>query len=113
MSHAIAAELQVLLEGVPLPARKPQLLAYAREHDADERMLNVLRGLPEREYAYLDEVGETVARVQPERKREQPQPPREESDAVPGGEDYTRVPTDTGRVRDRPQAVEQQKQLSS
>ena len=49
----------------------------------------------------------------PEVMRHFPAPmSREESDAVPGGEDYTRVPSDTGRVRDRPQAVEQQKQLS-
>lgn len=111
MSHAIAAELQVLLEGVPLPAKKRELLAYARHQDADERLLDVLRRVPDEEYAYLDAVGEAVARVQPERKREQPHEPREESDAVPGGGDYTRVPTDTGRVRDRTQAVEQQQQL--
>ena len=40
MSHAISAELQVLLEGVPLPAKKTKLLAYARHQDADERLLN-------------------------------------------------------------------------
>ena len=62
MSYAIAAETQVVLEGVPLPARKERLLAYARAQDAEERILAALRSLPEREYRALDEVGEELAR---------------------------------------------------
>jgi len=31
---------------------------------------------------------------------------------VPGGPDYTRIPSDTGRVRDLEQAVQQQQELS-
>jgi hypothetical protein len=90
MSYAIAAETQVVLEGVPLPARKERLLAYARAQDAEERILAALRSLPEREYRALDEVGEELARVQPERVRAQPHEPRAESGAVPGGDAYVR-----------------------
>jgi Protein of unknown function (DUF2795) len=111
MAYAIAAELQVVLEGVPLPAAKQELLHYAQSQDADERLLNALRSVPDREYSYLDEVGEALTHVQPVRVRLQPRTPSEDSDAVPGGEDYMRTPTDTGRVRDTDRAVEEQKQL--
>jgi hypothetical protein len=99
MSFAIAAELQVVLEGAPLPARRDELVAYAQAQGADERLLQALRGVPDREYRSLDDVGEQVAPVQP-----QPGPkdskPHEESGAPPGGADYTRIPTDTGQVRE-------------
>jgi len=62
-----AAELQVLLEGVPLPATKDQLLEYAVQQRAEPELLEALRGLPEREYRSLDEVGEELIHVQPPR----------------------------------------------
>ena len=118
MAYAIAAELQVVLEGVPLPAEKQELLDYAQTQGADQRLLAALRSVPDKQYGFLDAVGEEVARVQPSRERPQPQTPSEDSDAVPGGEDYTRVPSDTGpgdtgRVRDVEQGLEQQQKLSS
>jgi Protein of unknown function (DUF2795) len=96
---------------VPLPASKQELLDYARSQDADERLLRALREVPDREYSYLDEVGEQLTHVQPLRVRPQPRTPGERSDVVPGGDDYTRVPTDTGGIRDAEQAVEEQQQL--
>jgi hypothetical protein len=60
-----AAELQVLLEGVPLPATKDQLLEYAVRQRAEPHFLEALRSLPEREYTSLDEVGEELLHVQP------------------------------------------------
>jgi hypothetical protein len=99
VTFALAAEVQTLLEGAPLPARKRELIAYAQQQGAGERQLQALRNLPEREYRYLDEVGEELAPVQPRRHEEQKEP-REESGAPPGGDDYTRVPTDTGQVRE-------------
>jgi hypothetical protein len=111
MAYAIAAELQVVLEGVPLPASKQELFAYAQSQGADQRLLAALRSVPDREYGFIDEVGEELASVQPPWEQPQPQTPSGDSDAVPGGPDYTRVPSDTGQVRDVEQGVEQQSEL--
>jgi Protein of unknown function (DUF2795) len=58
-----AAELQVVLEGVALPASKRQLLEYARRED--EHAARDLAALPDREYDSLDDVGEALVAVQP------------------------------------------------
>jgi hypothetical protein len=84
-----AAELQVLLEGVPLPATKDQLQEYAVRQRAEPEFLAALRSLPEREYESLDEVGEELVRVQPPAPPGDPPSPRAESGGPPGGEDYT------------------------
>jgi hypothetical protein len=112
MTTQEAAELQALLEGVDLPARKRDLLAYARREDPDaaER----LRALPDREYRSLDEVGEALAGVQP-RSAEEARTPHEESDLPPGGAEYLNPHPQPGAVRndappDNPpqKAIEQQ-----
>lgn len=100
METSRAAELQVLLEGVPLPAGKAQLLAYAVQQRADPLAIEALGSLPDREYASLDEVAEELLHVQPKREEEAPQAPREESGAPPGGDAYTDADPDTGQVRD-------------
>jgi hypothetical protein len=92
-----AAELQVLLEGVSLPAQKQELLAYARSQD--ESAAEQLAWLPDREYRSLDEVGEALAPVQPRRPQLDAAVPREESDAPPGGEDYVEPHPEPGAVR--------------
>jgi hypothetical protein len=84
-----AAELQVLLEGVPLPATKDQLLEYAVQQRAEPQFLDALRSLPERRYASLDEVGEELVHVHPPPPPEQQPPPHEESGEPPGGDRYT------------------------
>jgi Protein of unknown function (DUF2795) len=94
------AELQVLLEGVPLPAGKKELIEYAHEQD-DHLLAGLLERLEDREYGSLDEVGEELVPVQPKRSSPDPHRPREESDLPPGGEAYTSASTDdTGRVRE-------------
>ena len=93
------AELQVLLEGVPLPAEKQELIEYAREQN-DHRLAGLLERLDDREYGSLDEVGEELVQVQPERPRPDPHQPRDESDLPPGGAAYTSASNDTGRVRE-------------
>lgn len=92
-----AAELQVVLEGVPLPAKKQQLLDYARQQD--ESVLGDLQRLPDREYSSLDEVGEALAPVQPERRPPHTQKPREESGEPPGGDSYIDPDAEPGAVR--------------
>jgi hypothetical protein len=92
-----ATELQALLEGVPLPAHKRQLVAYARSQD--KGMAEELVSLPDREYRSLDEVGEALAPVQPPRPQLDAAVPREESHAPPGGENYVKPDPESGAVR--------------
>ncbi len=102
VDYALAARVQVLLEGVALPAEKNDLLEYARRQEPDPAALAALHRLPDREYDRLDDVGEAIANVQPQRTRSEAEEPQEESDAVPGGSrDYiTAHPPDTGKMRD-------------
>ena len=97
MSTQTAALIQVVLEGVSLPATKAELVDYARREDPDAARL--LEALPEREYRSLDEVGEALAPVQPPRSRPGAAVPREESDLPPGGEDYVAPHPEPGAVR--------------
>ena len=89
MDTSRAAELQVLLVGVPIPATKDQLLEYAVQQRAEPIFLDALRGLPEREYRSLDEVVEELVHVQPPREQKDVAQPHEESGEPPGGDDYT------------------------
>jgi uncharacterized protein DUF2795 len=112
--HAQSAELQVLLEGVSLPASKDELIRYAREQEDAGTALQLLGRLPRREYRTLDEVGEMLAPVQAYSAGESPLP-HEESDLPPGGDDYLNPAPVPGGVRpDAPsanppqQAIEEQ-----
>src|SRR5690242_6855233 len=97
MSTARAAELQVALEGVALPASKDELLEYARRQDSDAA--TELASLPDRQYRSLDEVGEALAPVQPQRDESKVQMPHEESGLPPGGDDYLESTPEPGEVR--------------
>jgi Protein of unknown function (DUF2795) len=99
MTRQEVAELQALLEGVPLPAGKQQLLDYARAEDG-ARLAPLLRRLPDREYRSLDDVAEALMPVQPERPQPDPHEPREESGKPPGGLAYTDASAEPGRVRE-------------
>lgn len=112
--YADVAALQVLLEGVPLPARKDELITYARKQN-EQAPLQLLERLPDREYASIDEVGEALAPVQPHSPHGDAELPREESDLPPGGDDYVNPRPEPGAVRnDAPpenppqQAIERQ-----
>jgi hypothetical protein len=94
------AELQALLEGVSLPATKGVLLDYARREGADPGALALLEALPDREYGWIDEVGETLHPVQPASPKSHPHEPRPESGEPPGGEAYTDPSPEPGRVRE-------------
>jgi Protein of unknown function (DUF2795) len=97
VSTQTAVLIQVLLEGVPLPATKAELVEYARREDPDAGRL--LEALPEREYRSLDEVGEALAPVQPPRSQPEAAVPRQESDQPPGGESYVKPHPEPGAVR--------------
>jgi hypothetical protein len=95
-----AAELQALLQGVPLPATRRELIDYASKHTDGSFFDRELERLPEREYGSLDEVGEELASVQPDRHR-RPHAPRPESGLPPGGDSYTDPSPEPGSVRER------------
>jgi hypothetical protein len=97
VSTQSTALIQVVLEGVSLPATKAALVDYARSEDPDAGRL--LEALPDREYRSLDEVGEALAPVQPPRVQPAAAVPHEESDAPPGGENYVRPHPEPGAVR--------------
>ncbi len=96
MDAQLTAELQVLLEGVPLPASRDELLRYARAQD--ERALTLLERLPSGSYDRLDAVGEAlsapVAGPKPALRL-----PKPESGKPPGGADYLRPRPEPGAVR--------------
>jgi uncharacterized protein DUF2795 len=100
MSFQQAALAQVVLEGVPLPAKRARLLEYARRQDGGERVAGLLSKLPDREYASIDEVGEALASVQPQPEPGQPHEPKPESGLPPGGDAYTDPSEEPGRVRE-------------
>jgi hypothetical protein len=94
--YARVAELQVMLEGVALPASRRELIDYAQRQGAE--VIGLLSRLPDREYRTLDEVGEELAPVQPRFEREQPLP-HEESDKPPGGDAYLDPSPEPGSIR--------------
>lgn len=110
MTPQRAAEIQVVLEGVPLPARKRELVAYARTED--DRAARELEAIEDREYATLDEVGEELLQVQPPAGSRAEPLPAAESGSPPGGRDYTEPHPDPGAVRaDAPPGNPPQKTL--
>ena len=100
MDAAQVAELQVLLEGVPLPNERSSLVSYALSEGATGEQIAMLQRLPDRRFGYIDEVAEELAGVQPESEHEVPHSPREESGAPPGGDAYTELHPESGQVRD-------------
>jgi hypothetical protein len=67
-----AAEIQVVLEGVRLPATRRELIAYARRWDPVAA--SELSVIPDCAYDRIDEVGEALLRVQPVARVETPLP---------------------------------------
>jgi hypothetical protein len=92
-------ELQVVLEGISLPAERAELLDYAAQQGATPLQIGMLHWLPEREFDTIDEVAETLVRVQPAREQEVPHSPSEESGSPPGGDAYTQTRSESGAVR--------------
>jgi hypothetical protein len=80
-----AAEIQVLLEGIRLPATREELVRYAALQDAAAAA--ELERIPDREYRRLDEVGEELAPTAPVRASHD-RLPRPESGEPPGGAAY-------------------------
>jgi hypothetical protein len=50
------AILEAVLEGMPLPARRDEIVEHAEIEGAGEHLLNGLRSLEDREYESFDEI---------------------------------------------------------
>jgi hypothetical protein len=83
------AQIEELLVGVPLPASKRELVDYARAQPGGGRAAERLARIPDREYDSIQDAGEALEPVQPERSEPRVVGPRVESDAPPGGAAYT------------------------
>jgi hypothetical protein len=95
-----SAEIQVVLEGLPLPATRRMLIEYARREDP--AAAESLQRLPDGEYTRLDDVGAALADP-PGSPRPEQRLPKPESGTPPGGKAYTgddSTDAETGRVRD-------------
>ena len=80
-----SAEIQVVLEGVKLPATRDELVRYAARWD--NAAARELASIPDREYDRIDGVAAALTAVEPVR----PEPerlPRPESGKPPGGDAY-------------------------
>jgi hypothetical protein len=91
-----AAEIQVVLEGIRLPASRAELAEYAASFDLDAAA--AIRRLPDRRYGSIDEVGEALVprepRPSPERRL-----PRPERGSPPGREAYVTADVVSGGVQ--------------
>jgi hypothetical protein len=106
-----SAEIQALLEGIRLPATRDDLVAYASalDREAGSELLQIA----DREYGYLDEVGEELARTRPAPLAPEPVP-RAESGQPPGGVEYTNPQPESGQVRtDAPPEYPASKQIEA
>ena len=98
--YSEVATLQAVLEGVPLPAQKRDLIRYAREQkEGGGGAVRLLDRIRDREYSSLDEVGEELAPVQPQKSTADSQLPRDESGQPPGGDNYVKQDPTPGAVR--------------
>jgi hypothetical protein len=91
-----SAEIQVLLEGITLPATRAQLVHYAALQGSE--LAVELERIPDRQYRSIDEVGEELAHTQPHLPAEEV-PPRAESGRPPGGDDYVNPAPTPGAIR--------------
>jgi hypothetical protein len=91
-----AAEIQVVLEGITLPATRAELVRYAALQDAGAAV--ELERIRDHEYASIDEVGEELAHTQPDL----PAPvliAHPESGSPPGKADYVNPHPTPGALR--------------
>jgi hypothetical protein len=86
------AQIEAILVGVKLPAKRRQLVDYARAQPGGERAAARLEQLPDREYRAIQDAGEELEPVQPERSQPRVEQPHAESGQPPGGPAYVGEP---------------------
>ena len=84
------AYVESMLSGVPLPASRAELVAYAEKQERGGAVASLLHAIPDRESRALQDVGEELEPRQPEAWKQPPPTtlPREDSDVYPGGPAY-------------------------
>jgi hypothetical protein len=65
MAETNASAIQSAIEGMPLPARRDEIVEYAEVEGAEDDLLAALRALPDREYENAEEVSEALRPAQP------------------------------------------------
>jgi Protein of unknown function (DUF2795) len=63
MAKANPIQLQKHLKGMQYPATKEDLIAHAKEHDADENALSVFEQLPDQDYETPAEVSKAIGEM--------------------------------------------------
>ncbi len=91
-----AAQIQVVLEGIDLPATRAELVRYAAREDRDAAA--ALEQIEDRSYGFIDDVGEQLAPTAVA-SRGDGRLPQPESGKPPGGADYLRPFPESGAVR--------------
>jgi hypothetical protein len=91
-----AAQIQVVLEGIDLPASRDELVRYAAREDRDAAA--ALERIEDRSYGRIDDVGEQLAPTAVALRSDSPLP-KPESGKPPGGDDYLRPFPESGAVR--------------
>jgi hypothetical protein len=91
-----AAQIQVVLEGIDLPATRDELIRYAAREDRDAAA--ALEQIEDRSYDFIDDVGEQLAPTAVA-SRGDSRLPQPESGKPPGGADYLRPFPESGAVR--------------
>jgi hypothetical protein len=91
-----AAQIQVVLEGIDLPASRAELVRYAAREDRDAAA--ALEQIEERSYDSIDDVGEQLAPTSVPQRGDS-RLPKPESGEPPGGDDYLRPFPESGAVR--------------
>ena len=61
----MGSQVRSILQDMPLPARRDEIVEHAEVEGADEDLLAALRALPDHEYESADEVGETLRSSDP------------------------------------------------
>jgi hypothetical protein len=93
--------VESVLEGLPLPAGRREILEYARAEGLEGDLLAELgRRLGSQQYPSLDAIGEELVTVQPTRRRLTDAPPAPESGDLPGHDAYVTRGGEPGAARE-------------
>ena len=84
-----APNILEVLEGIQFPTSVPEMVAYAEDQEASEEVLDLLQGMPEREYTSLQDVSRSLGQVEelPGAENLWPSASEQELDELDAGED--------------------------
>lgn len=56
--------VEEVLDGIPFPASKVQIIVYAGEHDASEEVMELLRAIPSLQYRNMQEINKALGEIE-------------------------------------------------